>query len=78
MNDILPYYIPTGRIFIEPACNNDFQNHDRSSHFERRRRQQFKDYFSFIFLVPKPILLKQTLETCTNEHDTSVLTAVFI
>ena len=41
--------------------------------------KKFKDSFSFIFTVPKPILLKQTLETCKiNEHDTSDLIAVFI
>ena len=29
-----------------------------------RRRLKLKDSFSFIFIVTKPIILKQTLETC--------------
>ena len=40
--------------------------------------QEFKDSFSFIFIVSKPILFKETLETCKNKPDKLVLIAIFL
>ena len=40
--------------------------------------QKYKDSFSFIFIVSKPILLKQNLETSKNKPDTLVLIAIFV